>query len=405
MAALDFAVLVAVPIAIAGLVAVRLVLVRERHGFDALINASAVFTALAGLLGEPHIVSWIAPRLPGGVPTIIDLWHWCAVLAFTCGLGITLRRKYGPVDYRARFGLVLGWSVITGVLLLVLSGPARDAGISIVALGGWRTTVYAGLYWMLPVTMSYLGLWACLTVWRETLRIRERYVAAMGIAFTGGTLLNAGIAAVGAVVGAAGIDTEFAHALTRFVARELEWGMWESIFALALALVLVPSLLQIAVNVLGLDESSRSIRRMRPLWADLTRAAPDVVLPLRWADRWGASPAERLYRYRIEMRDAADEIARHVRPLPPGVDELIDAVDEDDQEDLRAVTELAAAAQRLADLGESAGDTATFANSVPDEATLLRFWGPAQALLRTATPLSADGLLVLRDRQRYEDHQ
>ncbi|NHN55840.1 hypothetical protein G9U51_08635 [Calidifontibacter sp. DB0510] len=51
-----------------------------------------------------------------------------------------------------------------------------------------------------------------------------------------------------------------------------------------------------------------TLLRLRPLWRDLTRAMPEVVLggrPSLWADLCGRDPSFRLYRRAIEIRDVA----------------------------------------------------------------------------------------------------
>lgn len=372
-----------VAVFVVAVAALRLVFVRGRPGFDHLINAITGFAAAAVLFGEPAIARRIAGFVPGGLPMMVDIWHWCSVMAFSCALGIALRRKYGQAHYRTPFRVVIALAVGSGVLFLAMSSPGRAAGLSIVDIGGWRCGVYAGTYWVVPVVVAYCMLKDGMATWRLGVVARERAVLALLMLFSIGTLLNALVFMLAALSGVLGVDTEFAREVRSFASWQFEWGVLEAVITAPLSLVLVPSLARGAVQTLRLDSDSRTARRLYPVWRDLVAAAPDVVLPLKWTDRWGVSPAERLHRRRVEILDAAEIVARFVRPLPMSSDVLIEAtVDESDQESMRTVTELVATAERLADSAEDADDEPTMHGAdIPDEQVLIRLWAPATALL------------------------
>lgn len=138
------------------------------------------------------------------------------------------------------------------------------------------------------------------------------------------------------------------------------------------------------VQLLRLDQDSRTLRRLYPVWRDLTAATPGVVLTLRPGDRRGSSTAERLHRRRVEILDAAAIVGRWAVPLPENLDQLVEDSDapESDREELRSVLELVTASWRLAAIGGAhrAGEPPVGYYRVPDVKTLARLWQPAQKL-------------------------
>lgn len=372
---------------------IRLALVRHTTSFGRLINTLLGFDAAAALLREPVIARHIAGVIPGGLPTVFDIWHWLTVTAWACGLGMALLHENGPVRYRIQFKIVLGLSAAIGVAFLVLSAPARaQAMTSIAEYGGWRYGVYIGLYSALPVMVScyYYVLKIRGTVWRTT-TLWERITVATLVCFGVASSLPVCMMAVSVALHAAGVGNAFTHNTYNLVTDGFDSGEPGLFIFAALVMVFVPSSAQAVVQLLRLDRESRAARRVYPLWRDLTAAAPQVVFQLKRADNRNISPQERLHRRRIEIHDAAEIVARYVLPLPTLVDELIETtIIEDDQEHIRLVAELVLAAKRLTDnSGEPAGEPTAHGADMPDEQTLLRFWQPAKSLLH-ATNLTAE---------------
>ncbi|WP_280245271.1 DUF6545 domain-containing protein [Nocardia abscessus] len=158
--------------------------------------------------------------------------------------------------------------------------------------------------------------------------------------------------------------------------------------------LLVLSVGRAMLQLLRLDKESRALRRLDPVWRDLTAATPGVVLTLRPGDRRGASTAERLHRRRVEILDAAAIVGRWAAPLPDVLDQLIEdsELPECDQEALRSVLELACAAWRLAAIGGAhrAGDPPLSHYRVPELKTLVQLWQTARDLAdRAYEPESA----------------
>ncbi|MEU2258661.1 DUF6545 domain-containing protein [Nocardia xishanensis] len=365
---------------IVALAIIRIVLVRRATEADHLINMIAGITAIGVLLRDPAIARQLAGFTPGGLPTLFDVWHWTTVLTWTWGLGLWLLREHGPVRYRTRFRVAIGVAAGLGVAFVLLSSPARAHGVSIAEYGGWRYGIYIGLLSTPPVFVSSYMLRTLPVLRRRATSRREKNVVRILVVVAVLSVVPVSSLVFLAALGALGVGTDFAHQMYNFTSDGLASGEPQLLFGAVLALAIVPSCARAVARL-------RKLGRLYPLWRELTAAVPEVVLSLRWVDRWGASPAEREERLHIEIRDAAEIVARYVRPLPVAVDELIErTVDDDDQEHARLVTELVMAAQRLADSrnGEPAGEPSAQPANVPDEDTLLRLWAPTKSLLSEA---------------------
>ncbi|MBF6296579.1 hypothetical protein IU459_03365 [Nocardia amamiensis] len=362
---------------IIALAIVRIVLVRRASEADHLINVMAGITAVGVLLREPAVAREVAPFVPGGLSTLFDVWHWTTVLTWTWGLGLWLLRAYGPVGYKTRFRITIAMAGALGVTMVLLSSPARAQGVSIAEYGGWRYGIYVGLLSAPAVFVSGYMLRTLPALRRRATSPREKNIVRILAVVAVLSVVPVSSLLLFAAPGALGVGTDFTRRMYDFASAGLASGEPQLLFGAVLALVVVPSCVRAAARL-------RQSARLYPLWRDLTAAAPEVVLSLRWRDRWGASPAERVERLRIEIRDAAEIVARYVRPLPADVDELIEStIAEDDQELARLVTELVIAAQRRAAgrTGDSAGEPSAQAADVPGEDTLLRLWAPAKSLL------------------------
>ncbi|MEV0031855.1 MAB_1171c family putative transporter [Nocardia sp. NPDC050793] len=70
-------------------------------------------------------------------------------------------------------------------------------------------------------------------------------------------------------------------------------------------------LISTLITRLGHDRTGRYLRRLQPLWTDLTAAVPEVVLATT-ADRRPPDPAIRLHRMTMEIRDSLLHLRRYV---------------------------------------------------------------------------------------------
>ncbi|QIS12394.1 DUF6545 domain-containing protein [Nocardia arthritidis] len=296
---------------------IRFALIRRTSLFGRLINAMMGFDSVAALLREPVIARRVAGVVPGGLPTVFDTWHWLTVMAWACGLGMVQLYHYGPVRYRIRFKVVLGLAAALSAVFLVLSDPARAARMSSIAeYGGWRYGVYVGLCSAPPVIVAlyYYVLTRRGTVGRTT-TLWERIVLTSQLSFAVASFLPILSIVVFAASDAAGVGNAFTHHMYDVMTDGITSGEPGLLFFAAAVVALIPSAAQAVMQLLRLDRDSRTVRRLYPVWRDLTAAAPQVVFRLKWVDNWNAAPQERLHRRRMEIHDAAEIVARYVVPF------------------------------------------------------------------------------------------
>ncbi|WP_433199776.1 DUF6545 domain-containing protein [Nocardia sp. CA-107356] len=62
---------------------------------------------------------------------------------------------------------------------------------------------------------------------------------------------------------------------------------------------------------IGWDRTGRYCRRLRPMWADLTAAVPEIVLEMRRDHNGRTDPAIRLHRMTVEIRDSLLHLERY----------------------------------------------------------------------------------------------
>lgn len=90
----------------------------------------------------------------------------------------------------------------------------------------------------------------------------------------------------------------------------MEWSVASCLFCVLVALVTAVPLAQVVLARTGWDETGRNLRRLEPLWRDLTLAVPEVVLPAGVG--LGRDPESRLYRMTVEIRDALMHLRSHL---------------------------------------------------------------------------------------------
>ncbi|CAM4431832.1 MAB_1171c family putative transporter [Nocardia ninae] len=88
-----------------------------------------------------------------------------------------------------------------------------------------------------------------------------------------------------------------------------EWSPVSCLFCVLLALVTGVPLVHAILARTGWDRTGRQLRRLEPLWRDLTTAVPEVVLPAGPGPR---EPESRLYRTTVEIRDALLHLKQHL---------------------------------------------------------------------------------------------
>ena len=366
---------VAVLVFLVAVLVIRVPLVRSTR-MDRLINNAYVVAVLSALLREPAIARQVDSLVPGGLPTLFDLWHFLFLLACSLTVGMFLMWNRGIDGYRRPLRLLVGLSCLLGVVFMALSQPARDAGVSVPEMGGWRYGVYFVAYAGLLTGVSLYILGSVVKLRKRTTATREALVVAImfALGLCGAVVMTS--MAAGIVLDAAGVDTFYTH-----WSRVGASGEGLVLFVLAAAVALTPSTYRALTRLLRVDRSSRRLRQLRPIWRSLTSATPEVVLQLKRRDRWGFSPAARLHRCRVEILDAAAIVGRYVRPLPDAAEARIVALiaDEDEQESMRSVVELAEAARWLSEIGgtRAAGEPLFDSCILPEMETLVTLWSSA----------------------------
>ncbi|WP_067471640.1 DUF6545 domain-containing protein [Nocardia amamiensis] len=353
----------------------RVSLVRTTR-MDRLINKALALAVASALLREPAIARQVDALIPGGLPILFDLWHFLFVLACVLTVGMFLLWDRGIDGYQRPLRGLIVLACLLGVAFVVLSQPARQASVSVPDQGGWRYAAYFIAYTGLLAGVSVYILDSVRRLRNRTTLARERLVVvimfALGLC---GTVVMTAMGA-GIVLDAAGVETAYTH-----WARVGASGEGLLPFVLAAAIALTPSAFRALTRLLRVDRSSRQLRKLRPLWRSLTSAAPEVVLRLELRDRWAFSPAARLHRCRVEILDAAAIVGRYVRPLPDAAEARIVALiaDEDEQEAMRSVVELAEAARWLSEIGgtAAAGEPLFDSCILPEMETLEALWGSA----------------------------
>ncbi|MFI7671162.1 MAB_1171c family putative transporter [Nocardia sp. NPDC049526] len=181
----------------------------------------------------------------------------------------------------------------SGAVLIVLTdeGP-----------GGWWHTACWLLILNLPMTLA--GLHTVRAAGRE---LRGAALSARARLANTGLLLVAAYWCFAAVAGAVSAAAGGADGIGA--------GRWTvascGVCLVVTALAAIP-LITVLVARGGLDRTGRDLRRLRPLWRDLTTVVPEIVL--RQGDPGGDADS-RLYRMVVETRDALQHLRRYV---PPG---------------------------------------------------------------------------------------
>ncbi|GAB2669347.1 DUF6545 domain-containing protein [Nocardia goodfellowii] len=174
------------------------------------------------------------------------------------------------------------WAVGGAAVVLALGRPDESAPM-------WQSWLVWAIF-SVPVAVA-----GCLTV-RACLRDLLSKAASRRQKLVFGVLLVGAISWVHAAV-ASGIGLLSGGPLTNPAPH---WTAASCVGFVALITLAAVPLAGIAAARRGWDRESRKIRRLRPLWRDLTAAVPGVVLP----GPPDADPGYRLYRTVVEIRDA-----------------------------------------------------------------------------------------------------
>ncbi|WP_072814626.1 MAB_1171c family putative transporter [Rhodococcus zopfii] len=278
---------------------------------DKRLSTMLAFWVFVGLLRDPHVQNLLAVHLVD--PSVIrQATHMCAMLASAAMIGAvtiwaapdhdndgfitkTRRRDRQPLIYCAVF--------LAGLALFPLSAPARVAGQTLEEHGTWHVVAYMTIY-SAPTIVAVTCLAAL--AW-ETARAAGTRVLQIGAG------LAVFISAVSAFDGITRIINSFlvaAHQNNAFT----EWRSESNDILFlpevtAIAIVLATPLAHRLAAKLGIDGASRRIRRLEPMWRDLTEAMPTVVLHPRPTDVDAI-----VDRLEIEIWDTIVRLRPYLRP-------------------------------------------------------------------------------------------
>lgn len=294
-----------------GILVARLVFV-SRTATSRLLNVALALGIASGLAREGAIQSAVASATGAviDVPLIQQLGTVALLLALAPLIAIALRWRR-PEGHAATTTGVMMIALASGALMIVVGSAARVSGEYIDVQPGWRTAVYFACFFAWAAFMPYLYL----RVSVEELRRGQlpgqvslvfwlfAIVAVWGLEEAISILLMGAFAAAG---------------LARdFVALRVTLNEASYTYLLALATLCAALPLWRAVTEsLGVDRWSRSIRSLTPMWSDLIRTCPEVVLRHPSPQ---SSPVHRVHRMCVEIRDSLSLLGRYVEDLPDAV--------------------------------------------------------------------------------------
>ncbi|WP_280254143.1 MAB_1171c family putative transporter [Nocardia abscessus] len=279
---------------------------------DRLIDGALAAAVVEHLLREAWFEQFLTWLLPGDDSDVVNI-------ARQLSLGATLlaiSHIYGIAELWAGADPAHTWRrqrryyllAITATAVILIAGtPARRADRLIDQALGWPAVVI-WLVFSLPLGATALLLGrvsvreiraAGDSTWQE----RALYTAVLG------TVVGLGIVAVvypleaisSVMTGQPSLDPE------------MHWKAWSGFLLSAVgapAVVTVP-LISALLAHFGWDRTGRYCRRLRPMWADLTAAVPEIVLERRRDHNGRTDPAVRLHRMTVEIRDSLLHLKRY----------------------------------------------------------------------------------------------
>ncbi|WP_063050007.1 MAB_1171c family putative transporter [Nocardia arthritidis] len=278
---------------------------------DRLVNRALAAGICEHLLREAWFEQSLVWLLPGGDSDVVNLARQLSLGATV----LAVSNIYGIAELWAGADPAHAWrrqrryyllAIVTTGVILIAGAPSRRADQLIDQALGWpAVVVWVAFSLPLGATALLVGRVsvremraAADTTWQE----RALYAAVLC------TAVGMGIVAVvypietacDVVTGRPSFDPE------------MHWKAWSGFLLSAVgapAVVTVP-LISILLSRLGWDRTGRYCRRLRPMWADLAAAVPEIVLEARDANG-RTDPALRLHRMTVEIRDSLLHLKRY----------------------------------------------------------------------------------------------
>nr|WP_185757029.1 MAB_1171c family putative transporter [Nocardia bhagyanarayanae] len=279
---------------------------------DRLINRGLAATLAEHLLREAWLQQSLARLLPGDDSDVVNGTGQLSLGATV----LTVSHVYGVAKLWAGADPAQAWhrqwryylvTITVTTVILIAGTPARRADQLIDQTLGWpAVVVWVAFALPLGATALLLG-WVSVreirtaghTTWRERALYTASVCSTLGLGFV-------------AVVYP--LETVISVVTGRpSFAPEMHWKGWSGFLISAIAvpaMVAVP-LISTLLTHMGWDRTGRYCRRLRPMWADLTAAVPEVVLETRRDHNGRTDPAIRLHRMTVEIRDCLLHLKRY----------------------------------------------------------------------------------------------
>ncbi|MGV9612882.1 MAB_1171c family putative transporter [Nocardia xishanensis] len=279
---------------------------------DRLINRALAATLFANLLQEAWFEQSLAWLLPGDDSDVVNIARQLSlgVAVLTISHVYAVAKLWAGADpahtWRRQWYYYLGTVTATAVILIA-GTPARRADQLIDQSLGWpAVVVWVAFSLPLGATAVLLGR-VCVREMRTAVDTtwQERALHAASLCSTVGLGVIAVVYPLEAAVSVMTGQPSFAP--------EMHWKGWSGFLLSAVAVpatVTVP-LISTLLTHLGWDRTGRYCRRLRPMWADLTAAVPEIVLEMRRDHNGRTDPAIRLHRMTVEIRDSLLHLKRY----------------------------------------------------------------------------------------------
>ncbi|MFI7668180.1 MAB_1171c family putative transporter [Nocardia sp. NPDC049526] len=279
---------------------------------DRLINRALAAALFENLLQEAWFEQSLAWLLPGDDSDVVNIAGQLSLGAAV----LTISNIYGIAKLWAGADPAHTWRrqrryylvTITATAVILIAGtPARRADQLIDQTLGWpAVVVWVAFSLPLGATALLIGR-VCVremrtggdSTWQERALYTVSLCNTVGLGFV--AVVDPLETAISVMTGQPSFDPE------------MHWKAWSGFFLSAVgapAAVTVP-LISTLLTHIGWDRTGRYCRRLRPMWADLTAAVPEIVLEMRRDHNGRTDPAIRLHRMTVEIRDSLLHLKRY----------------------------------------------------------------------------------------------
>lgn len=283
---------------------IRVVLVRPKLAVDHAGNAFLGLNLVYPTLRE----SWVQDSLLAGVRlSDIRILQQCAAAAGGAALlimiSLALFKRWRLTPLRLVCPVVGATAVLWAVIVWT-SLPTRSRNIAIEQMvGDWRVAVQLTAFcisYPIAEAVILVALWHIKrsNTGNRPLRL---FLFGAGVSAIAVSLLDTGSRITGGILLSAGIE----NGLTERSALQADLVLYPPVL-LCIAMAL-PSCTRALRHIAHLDKPSLAVRRLTPLWEDLTNAVPDFLL--RNTEAMLVDPTEREHRMRIEIEDTIVSLA------------------------------------------------------------------------------------------------